>query len=312
MWLKPNNLQIKGSFVPKERLSENAQKALLHRSKSSSLKAWKSRFKKYDFFKTLPAKIFLDLDIEEYVSNQKSYLRKKKQVVYFVDGHQIKLKNVQKKLSTLSSWKEKTKHIRKSYREREEKSKEKSWSTPLSRDYKGHCSKESQEKYKRHSLPEQAHSNTFLGKLNPRWVETLMGVPIGWTAPLLKKTEMNLYCDETIKQSKCWPTPTMPGFNINPSELKDRCGLPWKGVGRGYKNGLHRTITLQTVALAQKKSWSTPVTKIPQENPKKLVNKDGTIWDKQSRPYRKSGAKVSYNVLLQAQLEIEKKAHQEK
>jgi hypothetical protein len=37
------------------------------------------------------------------------------------------------------------------------------------------------------------------------------------------------------------------------------------------------------------------------------VNKDGTVWDKMSTPYRKSGARVSYNVLLQAQLEIEKK-----
>jgi hypothetical protein len=52
-----------------------------------------------------------------------------------------------------------------------------SWATPR-------CSmaQDKQEDSGRHRLGEQAQHNTT-GKLNPRWVETLMGLPIGWTMP---------------------------------------------------------------------------------------------------------------------------------
>lgn len=33
------------------------------------------------------------------------------------------------------------------------------------------------------STPDQAHGGTYRGKLNPRWVETLMGLPVGWVRP---------------------------------------------------------------------------------------------------------------------------------
>lgn len=310
MWLIPNNLSIEGTQMCKEPLLERVEKSLLHKSKLSSKKAWKTRIKKNSYFKDFLDKFFLHLMLEEYLEKSDCYFIKKKPLCFYLDGQCIPLKRKTKELTSLDSWKEKTKHIKKSYKEREEKSKKKFWSTPLSRDYKGHCSKESQERYKRHSLPEQAHSNTFLGKLNPRWVETLMGVPIGWTVPLCKEVGISSFSEESIELLGDWPTPTKTMVDINPSELKDKNGFPWKGVGRGYKNGIHRTITLQTVALAQKKSWSTPRVEMPQENPEVLVNKDGTVWDKKSTPYRKSGARVSYNVLLQAQLEIEKKVKQ--
>jgi hypothetical protein len=53
----------------------------------------------------------------------------------------------------------------------------KAWGTPR-------CSmaQDKQEDSGRHRLDEQAQHNTS-GKLNPRWVETLMGLPIGWTMP---------------------------------------------------------------------------------------------------------------------------------
>lgn len=44
------------------------------------------------------------------------------------------------------------------------------WSTPLSRDWKG--------KGKQKDLPSQTEK---AGKLNPAWVEQLMGIPVGWT-----------------------------------------------------------------------------------------------------------------------------------
>ena len=51
------------------------------------------------------------------------------------------------------------------------------WATPR-------CSmaQDKQEDSGKHRLGEQAQHNTT-GKLNPRWVETLLGVPIGWTMP---------------------------------------------------------------------------------------------------------------------------------
>ena len=60
------------------------------------------------------------------------------------------------------------------------------WSTPTTRDYKGPYPQWIQEdptKPTRSLLPDQAHNNTYTGKLNPRWVETLMGLPVGWTMP---------------------------------------------------------------------------------------------------------------------------------
>ena len=102
----------------------------------------------------------------------------------------------------------------------------KNWATPLARDYKGRCPKSTQEdptKRTRNYLPDQAHMNTYRGKLNPRWVETLMGLPIGWTMPsctnplIIEQT--NYECLETescqtpqLQRSeysgKNWKTPT--------------------------------------------------------------------------------------------------------
>jgi hypothetical protein len=60
------------------------------------------------------------------------------------------------------------------------KAEEKQWATPR-------CSmaQDKQEDSGKHRLGEQAQHNTT-GKLNPRWVETLMGLPIGWTMPSCK------------------------------------------------------------------------------------------------------------------------------
>lgn len=97
------------------------------------------------------------------------------------------------------------------------------WATPTSRDWKGKYPKESQEKNPRHLLPDQAHLETYKGKLNPRWVETLMGIPIGWTSPscthLVQIERMSSDCLETESSlppqkkpsepcGKNWSTPT--------------------------------------------------------------------------------------------------------
>jgi hypothetical protein len=65
---------------------------------------------------------------------------------------------------------------------------EKSWATPQSRDAKGAEGRMIREGQST-DLPSQTEVaptgqwNRANGKLNPRWVETLMGLPIGWTMP---------------------------------------------------------------------------------------------------------------------------------
>jgi hypothetical protein len=56
---------------------------------------------------------------------------------------------------------------------------EKTWATPTARDNKSGRGNEDRQYKELTPMVERQQS----GKLNPRWVETLMGVPIGWTMP---------------------------------------------------------------------------------------------------------------------------------
>jgi hypothetical protein len=53
------------------------------------------------------------------------------------------------------------------------------WGTPTARDHKSGRGNEDRQYKELTPMVERQHS----GKLNPRWVETLMGLPIGWTMP---------------------------------------------------------------------------------------------------------------------------------
>jgi hypothetical protein len=82
------------------------------------------------------------------------------------------------------------------------------WPTPVARDYKGGRKPETLAKAGRketNSLPDAAK-----GSLNPEWVETLMGFPIGWTAtdgpPLLEK-------NNTTGSRLGWPQESKTGFH---------------------------------------------------------------------------------------------------
>jgi len=58
-------------------------------------------------------------------------------------------------------------------------SRQESWGTPTARDHKSGRGNEEREYKELTPMVER----TQTGKLNPRWVETLMGLPIGWTMP---------------------------------------------------------------------------------------------------------------------------------
>jgi len=59
------------------------------------------------------------------------------------------------------------------------------WPTPRASDYKGATSADAMEKAAKRgfnlNLPEKVAANAGGGKLNPTWVEWLMGWPLGWT-----------------------------------------------------------------------------------------------------------------------------------
>jgi len=60
----------------------------------------------------------------------------------------------------------------------------KTWGTPNARDWMGAPGQACQERGgHRSSLPGHTKKTDNSGKLNPRWVETLMGLPVGWTMP---------------------------------------------------------------------------------------------------------------------------------
>ena len=63
------------------------------------------------------------------------------------------------------------------------------WTTPISRDcyeiaMAAPLSERQDGRSRMDTMPRQVHhQGKYMGKLNPRWVETLMGLPIGWTMP---------------------------------------------------------------------------------------------------------------------------------
>ena len=71
------------------------------------------------------------------------------------------------------------------------------WATPTNCDHKGATTPEACKQWESRgqNLPEQTASITA-GKLNPRWVETLMGLPVGWVMP-------SCACPVTIAPTNC-------------------------------------------------------------------------------------------------------------
>ena len=65
------------------------------------------------------------------------------------------------------------------------------------------------------TLPRQIHEETgYSGQLNPRWVETLMGLPMGWVMPssrlvvvVVQNNEDNPQNNESTPQTKTNKTP---------------------------------------------------------------------------------------------------------
>jgi hypothetical protein len=71
----------------------------------------------------------------------------------------------------------------------------KAWATPRSCEHKGNWPNSKQQGLCNQVVPEQSATKAT-GKLNPRWVEALMGLPVGWTMP-------SCVHPVTIEQTSC-------------------------------------------------------------------------------------------------------------
>lgn len=81
------------------------------------------------------------------------------------------------------------------------------WGTPTARDHKSGRGNEDRQYKELTPMVERQQS----GKLNPRWVETLMGLPIGWTMPSCTspQTIAPMSCDSSAMES-CLPPQSEP------------------------------------------------------------------------------------------------------
>jgi hypothetical protein len=79
------------------------------------------------------------------------------------------------------------------------------WATPQLQD--GHNINQDSTTHK--TIPAQLTKMNMAGKLNPRWVETLMGLPVGWVMPSCKSpvTIEPTNCDSSATES-CLPQPS--------------------------------------------------------------------------------------------------------
>jgi hypothetical protein len=83
----------------------------------------------------------------------------------------------------------------------------KHWGTPTARDHKSGRGNEDRQYKELTPMVERQQS----GKLNPRWVETLMGLPIGWTMPSCTspQTIAPMSCD-SLAMELCQPPQSEP------------------------------------------------------------------------------------------------------
>jgi hypothetical protein len=80
--------------------------------------------------------------------------------------------------------------------------KEAQWGTPTARDHKSGRGNEEREYKELTPMVERQQS----GKLNPRWVETLMGLPIGWTMPsCIRPVTIALTSCDYLETALCRP-----------------------------------------------------------------------------------------------------------
>jgi hypothetical protein len=91
------------------------------------------------------------------------------------------------------------------------------WMTPNARDWKGAHGEHFGDRARTQSLNNQMEAIGNKGaKLNPRWVETLMGLPIGWTMPSCTspQTIAPMSCDSSAMELSRPPQSELSEFSL--------------------------------------------------------------------------------------------------
>jgi hypothetical protein len=137
------------------------------------------------------------------------------------------------------------------------------WGTPTARDHKSGRGNEDRQYKELTPMVERQQS----GKLNPRWVETLMGLPIGWTMPSCTspQTIAPMSCDSSAMELSqppqselsefslaSWPSPRA-GESQQTEELsrlwvENGFKQPKTRGGKARANGSTFDVTLETAA----------------------------------------------------------------
>jgi hypothetical protein len=154
----------------------------------------------------------------------------------------------------------------------------KQWATPTNCDHKGATTPEACKQWESRgqNLPEQTASITA-GRLNPRWVETLQGLPIGWAMPSCTRpvTIAPTSCDSS-ETALCrpaqsersdfllasWPSPRA-GESQQTDELSRlwvECGYKQPKTRRGKPRANNSTydVTLETAVRGVAKAETNP------------------------------------------------------
>ena len=122
------------------------------------------------------------------------------------------------------------------------------WTTPIVRDYmeasiKAPLADRKDGKPRDDTMPRQVHHETgYTGFVNPRWVEVIMGLPVGWTMPSCKVPVTPAQVLVSLDSDERWATPTTRDYkgayseenqrlkprHLLPDQVKEAEALMWK------------------------------------------------------------------------------------
>ena len=180
MWIIPKTM--KNDIPLLDNLAEVCTDNLMYRSKVSTLRAWNRRLKAKTYLTVkLENRIVLDNDfVKTYVKGIDASLKLDKTPL------DLFLYKAPDQFIKLESWQTWVKLKRAEYKKRNTQPKKPMWPTPTVRDHfdlkmTKAMPERKDGKSRLDVLGRLLHHLTgYRGRVNPRWVETLMGLPVGW------------------------------------------------------------------------------------------------------------------------------------
>ena len=191
MWIIPKTM--KNDIPLLDNLAEVCTDNLMYRSKVSTLRAWNRRLKAKTYLTVkLENRIVLDNDfVKTYVKGIDASLKLDKTPL------DLFLYKAPDQFIKLESWQTWVKLKRAEYKKRNTQPKKPMWPTPTVHTENKEAGQGYESLKRRVSIKKQIgiqgvitlDNGEYIGRLNPRWVETLMGLPVGWCMVTCKEIE---------------------------------------------------------------------------------------------------------------------------